>query len=942
MKLYGKILFVFVAAFLVGACVTTKRKGEEPGRVKKGYHDLTAKYNYWFNADELLTLTMADMESQFQDNYNRILPIYPYAEVDPLSSKPKLDDVIDKSSKAIGLHRISDWTDDCYTMIGQAQFLKRDYETAEATFKWIRMELDPKNKTGVKKKPKVKKKDKKRKKKKKKKRRPKRKKKKKKKKSSKKKNSKKKDKDKKEKEEEEKGLAYGVNPYKPKELQRFSSFPKAMIWFGRTLVAREKYDEAEFLYRGLHEDPWFPEDLMAEISLAEADMWMKRRRYDNAIAPLEAGIQHTKKRREKARLAYILSQLHEELGNYDKAYAALDVVLKSGPEYELEFNARLHQIYTGWTNGKINSSSAIKSLEKMTKDEKNLEYRDQIYYTLAEVNLADGEKDLAIANLKSSLVHNENNSVQRSESFLKLADLYYEAQVFVQAKLYYDSTLTVLPNTDERYARVKTYADNLKEIARLITTIEENDSIVRVFYMDESERKELAKQLKKQQKEAAAAAAARKAAEEEEKKSGKSGLPPAVAAGVKPSTFYFYNDAFVKKGKRDFKRTWGDRKLEDNWRRSNRLNAGAGIDDVAEVDADSTDDAGISSADLEDLFKGIPTSEAELAVLHASTYEAMYKLGVLYRDKLEDNKLSTTTHEDMLQRYPDLHQYDKETWYYCHLGFKALGNQQKAQFYLDKLVKGFPNSPYTRSLTDPNFLNATKEKERELSLFYEVTYENFQDGKYQTAFDRCQEAPKKYGSTNPLMPKFALLSALCTGNLKGNNAYCAALNEVIARYPDSPESTRAKEIARLLSCKGFQVKAKKTTGRKGKFNVDDDALHYFLIVIEDSKDVKLNDIKTSISDYNREFHRTESLRISNIYLGTDTNTPIVVIRKFDNKAKGMAYYAEVLKNKDFMGESKGVRYNKEMYVLTQANYRQVLKNRSLEGYPEFFEENYLN
>jgi hypothetical protein len=214
---------------------------------------------------------------------------------------------------------------------------------------------------------------------------------------------------------------------------------------------------------------------------------------------------------------------------------------------------------------------------------------------------------------------------------------------------------------------------------------------------------------------------------------------------------------------------------------------------------------------------------------------------------------------------------------------------------------------------------------------------------YKDAFDRCVEAPQKYGSQNPLMAKFALLSALCVGNLQGNEAYCQALAEVIARYPESSESTRAKEIARLMSCKGFEVsdtKSKSETAMDDGFTLEDDKLHYFIVALT-GEDIRLDEVKVAVSDYNRENHRLEQLRISNIFLGTDTNNPLVVIRKFDNKNQAMRYYEEVKDKDDFLGESARKKYNKEFFAITQENYRRILKNRTLDGYREFFGENYL-
>ena len=151
----------------------------------------------------------------------------------------------------------------------------------------------------------------------------------------------------------------------------------------------------------------------------------------------------------------------------------------------------------------------------------------------------------------------------------------------------------------------------------------------------------------------------------------------------------------------------------------------------------------------------------------------------------------------------------------------------------------------------------------------------------------------------------------------------------------------------MLSCKGFEVSAadekKDGAGIDEKFALEDDKLHYFMVAIDNSEDnVKLDDIKASISDYNKEFHKLEQLRLSNIFLGTDTQTPIIVLRKFDNREQAMRYLNEVETKKDFLGETAKKQYNKEFYVITQENYRRVLKNKTLDGYRDFFEENYRN
>lgn len=948
--LAGVVLLCVVATT---ACVTTKKKGQETSKSKKFYHSFTNKYNYWFNADELFRLTTAKLEEQHKDNYSQILEIYPEAAADPSGVRTELDNIIQKSAKGISLHRPGRWTDDNYGLMGKAQFLKRDFETAEATYRFIREEQDPrrtsKSKLKTKKSSKEKIADKK-------------------KAAAKKKKAAAAEKKKKEaakkkaraakkknkgkgtskttpkpattaaaapKTPEEVTLA-GENPYS-QPFGRIHDFPSSMVWYGRTLTERDKFDEAEFLFRELWEDRNFPKNKYDELATAEARLFIKQKKYDKAIGPLTKAIELTESKKQRARLSFILAQLYERAGQHEEAYAAYDKVLKNGPKYEMEFNARLQQTSAGWANQKITSESALKTYDRMLNDDKNLEYRDQVYYAMADIALHDGNKKDGIDYLRKSVAYNKNNPTQRAETYLRLADLYFEDEQFVQAKNYYDSTLTVLPAEDVRRKRAEDYANNLKDIARLIQTIDANDSIVRIFRMTDEERKELAKGIKKQRDEAEAAAILASAGNQPAA-SGPA-KAPTPTAGNKPSSFYFYNETFLKKGRKDFSRNWGDRKLDDNWRRSNRISAG-NVDEAAK--SDSTRANAAVEADLKDIFSNIPKSEAELSVIHLATYEAMYQLGTLFRDRLQNNRRCTGTLEDMQARYPDTARYEKETWYYCYLAFTDLSNRERAQYYYDKLVEKYPKSAYARTLTDPNFLNATKERERELNKYYEETYSLFKKGSYKEAYDRCEEAPKKYGSQNPLVTKFALLSALCTGSLSGNEAYCAALGEVIKRYPESPEATRAREIARVLACKGFEVddKKKPETPIDEAFTREDDKLHYFIVALT-GDDVRLDDVKAAVSDYNSEHHKAEQLRISNIFLGTDTNTPIVVIRKFDTKEQAMRYYNEVKGQKDFLGETARKTYNKELFAVTQENYRRILKNKTLNGYREFFEENYL-
>ena len=63
----------------------------------------------------------------------------------------------------------------------------------------------------------------------------------------------------------------------------------------------------------------------------------------------------------------------------------------------------------------------------------------------------------------------------------------------------------------------------------------------------------------------------------------------------------------------------------------------------------------------------------------------------------------------------------------------------------------------------------------------------------------------------------------------------------------------------------------------------------------------------------------------------------MLVRSFTTKEKAMQYYETAVRNrKDFLPANAIF----EVYPITQKNYREVIKARSLADYKTFFEANY--
>jgi len=977
LKRFNTLLSFWVFIFFISSCATQKSK-DDPSKVGKFYHDVTSKFNGYFNANELLEASIESLSEQHQDNYNKILSVYKYSAADNATVVAgDLDNAIKKVSIVASLHPASHWKDDCYLLMGQAQFVKKDYESAEETLEFMVDEYDPKNagkkrkkgkkkkksqkerKKEAKEKKKVREKTQKEKKKEQEKRRKekedarkkrikaskkkakqnKKNRKKGKKSSSKKKTEKKeplikvvevKTEVKEEKKEEKKEKDESGNYF----LKHKPAFQEGVLWLARTYIERDKFDQASRLIDRLKSDPKTFSEIKRDLAPVEADFYLKQKKYAQAIVPLERAISLTKNKADKARYAYIVGQLHQKLGQGESAYAYFGKAKKYSRDYEMRFSSQLNMETNAWLNGKATAVETITQLNKMLKNDKNEEYQDQIHYALAVIYLKTDQNKEAIVNLQLSLNKSETNPAQKAESYLLLAQLFFQDENYVSSKNYYDSTLLVMAKTDDRYIGAKKYAASLTEIASNIQIIELQDSLLRISTLSDEEKRRIAAKLKKEEQ---ALAAQNKASSSNSKLGGnRPSLRPSSGGRrgnqfQEPSTWVFYDDKKIKKGIRSFEKRWGNRKMEDDWRRSNRRGANQAdddiIEDVVEEGSDLTDD------EIARILNDVPKTPEEVIKVKGEIKDALYELGTLYRDRLENNDKAVETLGKLEKRFPG-NNHELNAWYYQYLSYTDLTQPSTAKIYKNKITTKYSESTYAKVLNGDAV--AFENEEQKLKNYYKDTYSDFVNLDYKKAYDKVGRVKEIFGEKNPLQPKFALLSSMCIGNLKGRGEYVKALKEVVGRFPGTPEQSRAKEILRLLGELKEDLTIPREGNASGKFKLQDKKVHYMIVVLKGGK-IELGDAKIKVSNYNREYHKSDKLRISNIYLGADTNTPILVIRRFRNKEKSITYYKGIMANKKkFLGDNN----NYEVFAVTQHNYREILKSKSIGTYREFFNQNY--
>ncbi len=981
MKKFFQIYFVIIALIVGGFSCTVKKRKNETSKMGKFYHNTTSYYNGYWNAKEILRESMILMRTANVDDYNKILEVEDFVSLNnPKMVKSDMDKIIQKVTTVAQLHEPGDWVDDCYVMMGKAQYLKQEYETAEETLAYFQEDFNPANPYGrnykskkptgkrAKKLREVEKKEKQAEKKKATKEKAEVKKEKEKNKEQ---QAKEKAKDKeaarkaKEKQKkldaknrkkgikktatqseaskileessqikkttppvtqnasQEKEEETYVPPVPQKPAEDKTAFNEGMLWLAKTYIKRENWFAAQLLL----EKVWASgalEEIKNQVPATFANLYLKQKRYDEALVKLEEAIEIEDNRQLRARYAFISGQIYQLNNNYEKAFEKFSLARKWATDQRMEFMSDLSISKSGIAAGKITKEKITQDLLKMAEKEKYANFRDQIYFTLAEIELSQNNENKAIEYFSLSAINNFNDNKLKAESYFKIGELKFKNEKYLEARNYYDSTLMVLAKDDTRYPTIKKYVDNLRDIASNIESIRYNDTLLYFATLSGKEQEEKVMQylINNKPKEEQSAKSGNLATRDISSKLG----------FTKNSNFFAYDKKAVERGIEGFQKQWGRIGLEDNWRRSMKATSGdlAGGDDKKKIEEEKPL---ISQEDYERFMREVPTNPIKKQEINDKIMNSMFTLGKLFRDKVNNYQKSAETLEGMHTRYGAT-PHELESYYYLYLDYLDLEQSAKAAEYKNRVVKKFPESQYAMILNDPNYLAKMEKEGSSAEKYYKKVYQFFDSGQHEKVVSAVDQAPSVLVSDNTYDAKLSLLRAMSLGNTLGREAYVGALNEVISGYPATQEQLKAKEILRFLG--GDNAAFANIQDVDKIYNHDPNTLHYAAIVTYDWPEIETVNFKIAISEYNKKNFKTERLQLGDATLNIDNNIQVILVRKFENEEKCIDYYKKVMKELDEY--SGGTERSFDVLPISQANYRKMISQYSTTAYRAFFEQ----
>ena len=799
----SRTIHIFLIALVVlmttTGCSTQKNTG-----ARRWWHSFNARYNTYFNGSQAYRDGALEKEKGNKDNFTEILPLYTVGNKGSRDlGKGNFDRAIEKSEKAIKQHSIKakpKWTKSRRKTDKDKEWLSRREYNPFIWKAWLMLGLSQFQKGNF--------------------------------------------------DESAATFSYMSRLYQTQP----SINGIARSWLARSYMELGWIYDAEDVIRNMSRDS-IHYRAQRDWDYTYANYYVKTGDYPKAIPYLHKAIKHEKRKKQKARMWFLMAQMEASLGHREEAYKAYQHVIRQNPPYETEFNARIAQTEVMAAG---NWKKMVNRLKRMARNDNNKDYLDQVYYAIGNIYLAQRDTANAIAAYEKGNEKATRSGIEKGVLLLRLGDLYWEKERYNDAQRCYGEAIGLLDKDRPDYAELSRRSKVLDELVPHTDAVHLQDSLQALARMSEDDRNaaidrviEALKKKEKEERDKALENAVEKVLAQREATGNRNQTPTPTAPNAnqqKNGLWYFYNPQAVSQGKQQFEKLWGKRENTDNWQRVNRtvvastsLEAAAEGDSIAQQQLAGQMGALGELAALDSLenkaepdsaqndphrreyyLAQIPFTEEQVAASNELIKDGLFHAGIIFKDKLDDSTLENARQSKPLRlsekqltrltmEFPD-YEHNDETWYHLFLLYSRLGEHDKAQDCLERLQSLFPESNWTILLSDPLYAENARFGEHIEDSLYASTYDAFKGNRYNEVRTNATLSAERF----PLgvnRPKFLFIDGLSRLNEGDAKGCLEQLKLVVDNYPQS----EVTEMAGMI-IKGVQ---EGRTLHGGKFDLND-------------------------------------------------------------------------------------------------------------------------
>tara|TARA_X000001036_G_scaffold440000_1_gene493612 strand:- start:1724 stop:4243 length:2520 start_codon:yes stop_codon:yes gene_type:complete len=648
--------------------------------------------------------------------------------------------------------------------------------------------------------------------------------------------------------------------------QNIKTSTLALIYLMRSYFENNKIQESLEVYNYLRKVEMNKKNKIS-FHLNAAFIFQNIKNYDEVIKNLNLIEEEVTNKNQQSKILFLIGQIYQEKGFKNEAYKYYRKCLKNNPSFELEFYTKLNLAKVTELTNSNDIKKIYKYFNKLLRDKKNENYLDKIFFEIGEFEYNQNKIDLAIINYNKSLKSSESSSDQKYLNYKKLAEINYnDFREYEISKLYYDSTLNNTNRENKEYKNLNERREILLGLVENLKLIEENDSLIQLSLLD---RKEINKivdnyisRLKKEEK---------KREKLDENFSFNDNQQEIIDENLSKNTWYFYNDVVMTRGRDEFKRIWGNRKLTDNWRISRKIKLiemeETNIKNDESPISISSKENNSNEINRENLFKKIPFEETEKNNLKKQIEIAYFKVGKIYIQQLNEFQLGKNYFDKLLIEF-NKSEYIPEVLYLLYLTTKEDENNI-ADIYKEKLLNDFPNNLFTKLIINPNYEQDQFAENTFLIGEYNSLFKKYENKDYDFVITKSNSIISNY-SKNGLHEKFILLKALANGELHGNFIFQLNIKKILNNVTNNDIIQFSKELLKSSE----EVNRDYIFSGIPEFNQHNNEEKFYLVFVVNKDDNLVSKISNEINNMIKD--KNFNLYFINRFKYTKNETLIVV------------------------------------------------------------------
>ncbi|MFW5820699.1 MAG: tetratricopeptide repeat protein, partial [Bacteroidota bacterium] len=401
--------------------------------------------------------------------------------------------------------------------------------------------------------------------------------------------------------------------------------------------------------------------------------------------------------------------------------------------------------------------------------------------------------------------------------------------------------------------------------------------------------------------------------------------------------FYFYNMNAKSVGQPEFRMKWGDRKLEDNWRRKNKQSVE--VTDQEEEGEEMADTASVetrkmlSNKNREFYLKDIPLTDSAMQVSSEKLEVALYNMGLVYRNELKDIEKAIEAFKEVIERFPE-EENALLAAYNLYEIYDLRNNNEQRDYYKNWIIRNFPDSPRARILANPEYVKSLLEEQNKVNLFYEETYERFNKQDDRAVIGNVETARKEFAG-HKLISKFDLLGAISKGRIEGKEVMSSELEKIINKYPGSEESEYATSLMEHLYKESPELEIADTQEKAEEiYSPDSTAIFFFGIAADNVVDI--NQLKFNLINFNLDNFDKLNLNIDEEKIN---NKQFIFVKAFENLEMAERYFVTYENSPDLV--FRDVDPDKvSVFFISRFNYARLKEDKEFRKYKLFFDKIY--